>query len=297
MPPPYSGCEPEGPSDLRAIQAPMTLSHADILRIMEEEGIRPSRALGQNFVGDPNTVRRIARLAEVGPESRVVEIGAGLGSLTLALAETGATVVAVEKDRYLLTVLSRIVADAPAVTVVSGDALSLDWDSMLVPGEWALVANLPYNIAVPLVVTVLEEVPQIVRMLVMVQREVGERLAARPGDEAFGAVSVKVAYWARARVAGRVPASVFVPRPNVESVLVSLERRAEVAVPPGVAAYRSICRLVNAGFTSRRKMLRRALAGMCRAPDFEQAGIEPSARAEELSIEDWGRLAGAVGEW
>ena len=272
----------------------MTHSRSAIIRIMEEEGLRPSRALGQNFVGDPNTVRRIARLAEVGPDSRVVEVGAGLGSLTLALAETGATVVAIEKDRHLVPVLSRLVRDVPAVTVIEADAMSLDWEALLAPGRWVLVANLPYNVATPLVVTVLERVPRIVRMLVMVQREVGLRLAARPGDDAYGAVSVKVSYWAHARVAGPVPAAVFVPRPNVESVLVSVERLSDVAVSPDVASYPSICRLVNAGFAVRRKMLRRALGELCTLATFEDAGIDPTSRAEELGVEDWGRLAAAA---
>ena len=150
--------------------------------LLTSRGLAPRRDLGQNFVADPNTVRRIAHLAAVGPGDRVVEVGAGLGSLTLALAETGATVVAVEVDRGLVAVLREVVADLAAVTVVEADAMTLDWSQLLGDeGGWVLVANLPYNVATPLVADLLDGVPQIARMLVMVQREVGERLVAAPG--------------------------------------------------------------------------------------------------------------------
>ena len=178
-------------------------------------------------MADPNTVRRIARLAEVGPGDRVVEIGPGLGSLTLALAETGADVTAVELDRHLLPALREVV-EPHGVRIVHGDALRLDWDDVLGPPDparpWALVANLPYNVATPLVLDLLAGVPAIARMLVMVQREVGERLAAGPGDKAYGIPSVKVAYRADAEVVGRVPPTVFVPPPRVESALVRITR-------------------------------------------------------------------------
>ena len=267
----------------------MTLSGADVRRLLDQHGLAPSRARGQNFVVDPNTVRRIARLAGVGPGDRVVEIGAGLGSLTLALAETGAAVTAIEVDGRLVPVL-RSVVEPVGVSVVQGDALRLDWGGLLGDELWALVANLPYNVATPLVADLLDGVPAIRRMLVMVQREVGERLAAGPGDDAYGAVSVKVAYWARAKVVGKVPATVFHPVPNVESALVRIERRAEPAV--GADVDRAwLFRLVSAGFGQRRKMLRRSLAALVPAEAFEVAGIRPQARPEELSVEDWGRLA------
>lgn len=254
--------------------------------------MRPSRALGQNFVVDPNTVRRIARLAEVGPGDRVVEIGAGLGSLTLALAETGASVTAVELDHGLATVL-RLVVPA-GVRVVEADALDVDWDALLgtIGSQWVLVANLPYNVATPLVATLLDEVPVIERMLVMVQREVAERLAAGPGTKAYGAVSVKVAYWAEAAVVGRVPATVFLPRPNVESALVRIRRRPRPAVSDVDPAW--LFTLVRAGFGQRRKMLRRSLADLVTPEAFDAAGIRPEARGEELSVDDWGRLARAA---
>jgi 16S rRNA (adenine1518-N6/adenine1519-N6)-dimethyltransferase len=250
--------------------------------------------LGQNFVADPNTVRRIARLAGVGPGSRVVEIGAGLGSLTLALAEAGASsVVAVEIDRYVVPVLRSVVASSPVVRVVEADALTLDWASVLDEGPWTLVANLPYNVATPLVLDLLDGVPAISSMLVMVQREVGERLAASVGSPANGAVSVKVAYWAVARVVGRVPPSVFVPEPRVESALVSISRRVDgPAVPSSEVAFDRLFEVVRAGFAHRRKMLRGTLGAVGIGPEqFAAAGVAPTARAEELSVEDWGRLA------
>jgi 16S rRNA (adenine1518-N6/adenine1519-N6)-dimethyltransferase len=267
----------------------VTLSGADVRRLLDTYGLAPSRARGQNFVVDPNTVRRIARLAGVGPGDRVVEIGAGLGSLTLALAETGASVTAIEVDSGLVPAL-RSVVEPVGVTVVEGDALRLDWASLLGGNGWILVANLPYNVATPLVADLLDGVPAIARMLVMVQREVAERLAAGPGDDAYGAVSVKVAYWATAKVVGRVPATVFHPVPNVESALVRIDRRPAPAVGPDVDP-EWLFRLVRAGFGQRRKMLRRSLAALVPAEAFVAAGIRPEARAEELGVEEWGRLA------
>jgi 16S rRNA (adenine1518-N6/adenine1519-N6)-dimethyltransferase len=270
----------------------VTLSPRQVRDLLAEHGLSPSRALGQNFVADPNTVRRIARLAEVGEGDQVVEIGPGLGSLTVALAETGARVTAVELDRHLLPAL-RSVVEPLGVQVVQGDAMRLDWDDLLtssgVPGRpWALVANLPYNVATPLVLDLLAGVPAIEHMLVMVQREVAERLAAGPGSKAYGIPSVKVAYRARAEVVGRVPRTVFIPAPRVDSALVRLRR---LPSPPVDADPDRLFALVEAGFGQRRKMLRRSLAGLVDAAGFERAGVRPDARAEELDLDGWARLA------
>jgi 16S rRNA (adenine1518-N6/adenine1519-N6)-dimethyltransferase len=271
--------------------------------LLDEVGRHPSRSLGQNFVVDPNTVLRIARLAGVGDGDRVVEVGAGLGSLTLALAATGASVLAIEIDTHLVPLLRRVVEPA-GVEVVEGNALTIDWDVLLrshdslppaervsQPPTWALVANLPYNVATPLVVTILEEVPEISKMLVMVQREVGERLIGAPGTRARGAVTVKVEWFAQASIVGSVSREVFLPRPNVDSVLVAIERRAAPAVDPGEVPYAELMALVQAGFAQRRKMLRGALAGRVSPQAFAAAGVAPEARAEMLDIEAWGRLA------
>ena len=274
----------------------MTLGPRQVRELLVQHGLSPSRALGQNFVADPNTVRRIARLAEVGDGDQVIEIGPGLGSLTVALAETGARVTAVELDRRLLAPL-RSVVEPLGVRVVHGDALRLDWDELLgsagAPGQpWVLVANLPYNVATPLVLDLLAGVPAIERMLVMVQREVAERLAARPGDKAYGIPSVKVAYRAEADVVGRVPPTVFIPPPRVESALVRLRR---LPAPAVEADPDRLFRLVEAGFGQRRKMLRRSLAGLVDAAGFARADVRPEARAEELDLRDWARLARLAG--
>ncbi|HET9560394.1 MAG TPA: 16S rRNA (adenine(1518)-N(6)/adenine(1519)-N(6))-dimethyltransferase RsmA, partial [Actinomycetota bacterium] len=211
----------------------MTHSPSAIRALLAEHGLEASRALGQNFVADANIVRKIVRLAGVGPGDRVVEVGAGLGSLTLALLEVGAEVTAIEVDKHLAPVL-RSVVEPEGATVVEADAMQLDWAALLGPPDparpWSMVANLPYNIATPLVLDLLERVPAIERMLVMVQREVGERLAAGPGSKIYGIPSVKVAYRASAEVVGRVPATVFIPTPRVESVLVRITRRPRPAV-------------------------------------------------------------------
>ena len=220
----------------------------------------------------------------------MVEIGAGLGSLTAALAGTGAEVTAVELDRRLAEVLRTEAAPA-AVRVVEGDALRLDWDAVLGAGRWVLVANLPYNVATPLVITLLESVPAIDRMVVMVQKEVGERMAAAAGEDAYGAVSVKVAYWAEAQLVGRVPPTVFIPRPKVDSALVAIRRRGQPAVDPSLVSYERLTAVVEAGFNQRRKMLRRSLAALVDPGAFSRARIAPTARAENLAVEDWGRLA------
>ncbi|HZB41050.1 MAG TPA: 16S rRNA (adenine(1518)-N(6)/adenine(1519)-N(6))-dimethyltransferase RsmA [Ilumatobacter sp.] len=268
----------------------LTLSRGRIHELLGESGLAPRRDLGQNFVADANTVRRIASLAGVGPGDRVLEIGAGLGSLTLALADTGAAVTALEVDAGIVAVLRDIVAERANVTVVEVDAMRADWESLLDAGErWTMVANLPYNVATPLVCDLLDGVPAIESMLIMVQREVAERLAAPPGSKQYGAVSVKVAYWAAARIVGHVPASVFVPRPNVESALVRIDRRQ----PPAVDR-EALFALVRTAFGQRRKMLRRSLAGAVDPAVFAAAGVSPEARPEQLAVDEWVRLVNAA---
>lgn len=272
----------------------MTLGRAQAAAQLDERGLTPRRALGQNFVVDANTVRRIARLAGVGPGTHVVEVGAGLGALTLALAETGAEVLAVEIDDHLIPILRENTAECDRVTVVHADAMRVDWHELLAGApSWTLVANLPYNVATPLIADLLDFVPEITSMLVMVQKEVGERLVAAPRAEAYGAVSVKVAYWATGSLVGIVPPSVFLPRPNVDSALVRIDRRPSPAVGPDVDR-EHLFALVRAGFGQRRKMLRRSLAGQVAAEAFERAHVDPTARAEELDIAAWGRLAKAA---
>jgi 16S rRNA (adenine1518-N6/adenine1519-N6)-dimethyltransferase len=267
---------------------------SELRAVLDRHGIRASKALGQHFLADPNTARRIIRYAGIAPGDDVVEIGPGAGSLTLALDAAGARVVALELDQHLLPVLHDVLGARP-VDVVHGDAMEVDWVHLLRRSpRWAMVSNLPYNVATPVVVRALECAPMIDRMLVMVQREVGERLAARVGTRAYGAVTVKVSYYADAKVVGVVPPTVFTPRPNVDSALVRLKRR-----PPPVTVDdpASMFDLVRAGFATRRKTLRNALGdvlGTQTVAVLEAAGIDPSRRAETLDLQDWAALAAAA---
>lgn len=276
----------------RVADAPALLSAADITDLLARHGLRPSRALGQNFLADPNTARRIVRLAELPGAEPVVEVGPGLGSLTLALCGAGHTVRAIELDRHIEPALREVV-DGCAVDIVPGDALSIDWDAQLADApRWAMVANLPYNVATPVVVRALETSSTIDRYLVMVQREVGERLAAGPGSKTYGAVSVKVAYYGAAKVVGIVPPSVFVPKPHVDSALVRIERH--TAPPVAVPDVGRLFELVRAGFATRRKSLRQSLRpalGDRTDSVLARAGIDPMTRAEALALGDWATLA------
>ena len=254
---------------------------------MKANGLTPSRALGQNFVVDANTVRRIARLADVGPGDQVLEIGAGLGSLTMALAETGATVRALEIDRYLIDPL-RSVVEPLGVSVHHANALDADYMEILQNSPAVVVANLPYNVATPVVLHLLESQP-----LVMVQKEAGERLAAHAHDEAYGAVSLRVQYFADAKIVGKVPPSVFVPRPNVDSVLVSLVRRDHVRGDPDLVSEDELFRVIRTAFGQRRKMLRRSLSEWTTDGVFERAGVAETRRPEELTLEEFAALAAA----
>jgi 16S rRNA (adenine1518-N6/adenine1519-N6)-dimethyltransferase len=266
--------------------------------LAERHGVVPSKALGQNFLIDPNVARAIVRDAGVGSGERVIEIGAGFGSLTLALAAAGAEVIAVEFDHGVVPALREVAEGAPGVRVVQADAMRLDWSGVLGAGgePWTLCANLPYNIAAPLVLDVLQGVVRVRRMVVMVQREVGERLVARPGDEAYGAVSVRVAYRASASLVRRVGRDVFWPRPNVDSVVVRLDRLAE---PPVTVDEALLWRVVEGAFAQRRKTMRNAIRRLgLDADDADDvlvaAGVDARSRPEELSLEEFGRVASAL---
>ena len=225
---------------------------------------------------------------------RVVEVGAGLGSLTVPLAETGAEVLAIEVDRGLSRALAEVVGSYPNVRIDVSDAMRTDWATALGTERWSMVSNLPYNVSVPLLLDQLETAP-IDRYVVMVQREVGDRLVARPGEEAYGAVSVRVAYRADARVLRRVPADVFWPRPKVDSVLVRLDPRPPTVVEdPG-----ALFAVVDEGFAERRKTMANALRRLGR--DAEDAAeilrsidLDPGVRAERLGLDEFARIAGAM---
>jgi 16S rRNA (adenine1518-N6/adenine1519-N6)-dimethyltransferase len=258
-------------------------------------GVRPRKALGQHFLVDPNLARSIVRWAGVGPGDRVLEIGAGLGSLTVELARLAGRVLAVEVDRAAASALREITRDQGNVDVLESDALALDWPSPLEKGRWKMVSNLPYNVAVPVVMDLLQVAPEVDELTVMVQREVGERLVAAPGDDQYGAVSVRVAYHAEGRRIRRVPPSVFWPEPNVESVIVRLVRRP----PPVATAPEELFRVVDQGFAQRRKTMRNALIrlGLDRPAALaalEACGVGPNVRAEELGLAQFACLAEAI---
>lgn len=255
--------------------------------------MRPTKALGQHFLIDPNLARAIVADAGIGPDDRVVEVGAGFGSLTVALAATGADVLAVEFDRGLVAALGEVVGDRPGVRILHADAMHIDWPATLGEGDWIVCANLPYNLATPLVLDLLGGVPAIRRLVVMVQREVGERLIASPGDAGYGAVSVRVAYRAAGAIVRRVPPEVFWPRPKVDSVVVRLDR---LEAPPVEVDEAALWPVIEAGFAERRKTMRNALRRM--GLSLEEAGdvlaacgVSPAARAEQLDLATFGCLA------
>jgi 16S rRNA (adenine1518-N6/adenine1519-N6)-dimethyltransferase len=271
------------------------LGPAQIRDLADLLGIQPTKKLGQNFVIDANTVRRIVKSAGVTAGETVVEVGPGLGSLTLGLLEAGASVVAVEIDRRLAEQLPITVAEmAPdaVLTVITEDALKV---TELPGAPTVFVANLPYNVSVPVLLHFLEHFPSIERGLVMVQAEVGERVAAGPGSKVYGAPSVKSAWYGAFSTAGKVSRQVFWPVPNVDSILVRFERHEQ----PGTEAERlATFALVDAAFQQRRKMLRQALAPVlgdsaAATARLEAAGIAPTARGEELTVADFLALARA----
>ena len=254
--------------------------------------IAPHRSLGQHFVVDPGTVREIAAISGAGSADHVLEIGAGLGSLTLALAETGAAVRAVEVDTRCVAAL-RHVLDRTDVEIVEGDARHLDFDAVLAGSQrWMLVANLPYNIATPLVLDLLRDVPAIETMVVMVQRETAERLAAPAGSRVRGIPSVLVERRATARVVANYGPAVFDPEPEVESAVVRIDR-----LPVGartrltVESENRFEHLLRTGFGQRRKMLRRSLSGLVGPDGFESAGVDPTTRPEAVTLQQWIDLA------
>ena len=284
------------------------LGPAEIRGIAGRLGVRPSKRLGQNFVVDPGTVRRIVTLAQVGPDDVVLEVGPGFGSLTLGLLGAARQVVAVEVDPVLAAELPRTVAArapdlAPRLTVVTADAVRVAPADLPggpgLPGEAAtvLAANLPYNVAVPVVLHLLATLPSLARGLVMVQAEVADRMTAPPGSRVYGVPSVKLAWFASARRAGPVPRTVFWPVPNVDSGLVAFTRRP----PPEPDVPREkVFAVVDAAFAQRRKTLRAALARWAGGPDaaervLREAGVDPGARGEALAVADFTRIARCAG--
>ncbi|MGC3859522.1 16S rRNA (adenine(1518)-N(6)/adenine(1519)-N(6))-dimethyltransferase RsmA [Micromonospora chersina] len=277
------------------------LGPAEIRELAARLGVSPTKKLGQNFVHDPNTVRRIVTTAGLAPDDVALEVGPGLGSLTLALLPVAAHVHAVELDPALAAALPETAArfagpDAARLTVHPGDALRVTAGDLADPAPTALVANLPYNVAVPVVLHLLAELPTLRHGLVMVQKEVADRLVAGPGSKVYGIPSVKLAWYARSRAAGKVPPNVFWPVPNVDSGLVAFTRRE----PPRADVPRqAVFAVVDAAFAQRRKTLRAALAGWAGGADraaaaLTAAGVDPGARGESLTVEQFAAIAASA---
>jgi 16S rRNA (adenine1518-N6/adenine1519-N6)-dimethyltransferase len=273
------------------------LGPAEVRDLAARLAVRPTKSLGQNFLHDANTIRRIVRTADLAADDVVLEVGPGLGSLTLGLLPAAKAVLAVEIDPVLAaalpsTVDSRLPAYADRLTVLTADALALA--AVPDPQPTALVANLPYNVAVPVVLELLARLPSLRHGLVMVQAEVADRLTAPPGSKVYGVPSVKLAWYAEARRAGPVPRAVFWPVPNVGSGLVAFTRRE----PPTGAQRAAVFAVVDAAFAQRRKTLRAALAGWAGSPAraeeiLRAAGVDPGARGEAVDVTAFARIAAA----
>ncbi len=276
------------------------LDGRSIRTLADELGLRPSKQRGQNFVTDPNTVRRIVALAGVGPDDVVIEVGPGIGSLTLGLLEAGARVIAVEIEpalaaRLTRTVAARLPGAEDRLDVIEADALRIS--ELPDPAPTKVVANLPYNVSVPVLLHLAETFPSWTTALVMVQLEVADRLVAPPGSKTYGVPSAKLAWWASAQRVGTVPPTVFWPVPNVDSGLVALTRREP---PVTTVTRKQVFAVIDAAFNQRRKMLRAALAGTvgssaAAADVLVAAGVDPQARGETLRIGDFARIAEALG--
>ena len=274
------------------------LGAADIRRIADQAGIHPTKRLGQNFVIDPGTVCRIVRLAEVKPGQSVLEVGPGLGSLTLGLLEAGCLVTADEIDSGLArrlpqTVSERMPEALDRLTVINRDALTLTPQLAGEAGRTAdltLVANLPYNVATPIILTLLARFANLNRFLVMVQKEVADRLTAGPGSKVYGAPSLKLAWYGRAAQAGRIGRHVFWPAPNVDSALVSFVRNEEGHIGEDERTRIRVFALIDAAFGQRRKTLHAALKGLVPPEAFKAAGIDPSRRGETMTIAEFAAL-------
>ncbi|MBB5828870.1 16S rRNA (adenine1518-N6/adenine1519-N6)-dimethyltransferase [Micromonospora carbonacea subsp. aurantiaca] len=280
---------------------PGLLGPAEIRDLAARLGVSPTKKLGQNFVHDPNTVRRIVAAAALTADDVALEVGPGLGSLTLALLPAAAHTHAVEIDPTLAAALPQTAARhagpyADRLTVHRADALRVTAAELADPAPTALVANLPYNVAVPVVLHLLAALPSLRHGLVMVQKEVADRLVAGPGSKVYGIPSVKLAWHAHARAAGRVPPNVFWPVPNVDSGLVAFTRRE----PPRPEVPRErVFAVVDAAFAQRRKTLRAALAGWAGGPDraaaaLVAAGVDPGARGESLTVEQFAAVAASA---
>lgn len=266
----------------------MSLTRTEVKNLLLKYEIHPKKSLGQNFVVEPNTIRQIIKLADLDPADFVIEVGSGLGSLTLALLESCEHVTAVEVDDVLVKILKETTGDQTGnkLRIIHADVMTLDLKQVLEErsNHWNLVANLPYNIAVPMICDFLEKAPLISKMTVMVQREVAERMIAKVGDKAYGLPSVKIEYFAEAKIIADIPPTVFIPKPRVESSIVQIVRRDNPIISED---YEILFSLIKSAFRHRRKMLRSSLKGILSTDDFTATEIDPTKRAENLTLKEW----------
>ena len=266
----------------------MSLTRTEVKNLLLKYEIHPKKSLGQNFVVEPNTIRQIIKLADLDSADFVIEVGSGLGSLTLALLESCEHVTAVEVDDVLVKILKETTGDQTGnkLRIIHADVMTLDLKQVLEErsNHWNLVANLPYNIAVPMICDFLEKAPLISKMTVMVQREVAERMVAKAGEKAYGVPSVKIEYFAEAKIIADIPPTVFIPKPRVESSIVQIVRRDNPIISED---YEILFSLIKSAFRHRRKMLRSSLKGILSTDDFTATEIDPTKRAENLTLKEW----------
>ena len=270
----------------------MSLTRTEVKNLLLKYEIHPKKSLGQNFVVEPNTIRQIIKLADLDPEDFVLEVGSGLGSLTLALLESCKHVTAIEVDDVLVNILKETTGNQAEnkLRIIHADVMKLDLQQVLEQknSQWNLVANLPYNIAVPVICDFLESTSLISKMTVMVQREVAERMVAKVGEKAYGLPSVKIEYFAEAKIIADIPPTVFLPKPRVESSIVQIVRRKNTMISEN---YEVLFSLIKSAFRHRRKMLRSSLKGILSTDDFALTEIDPTKRAENLALKEWELLA------
>ena len=270
----------------------MSLTRTEVKNLLLKYEIHPKKSLGQNFVVEPNTIRQIIKLADLDPEDFVLEVGSGLGSLTLALLESCKHVTAIEVDDVLVNILKETTGNQAEnkLRIIHADVMELDLQQVLEQknSQWNLVANLPYNIAVPMICDFLESTSLISKMTVMVQREVAERMVAKVGEKAYGLPSVKIEYFAEAKIIADIPPTVFLPKPRVESSIVQIVRRKNTMISEN---YEVLFSLIKSAFRHRRKMLRSSLKGILSTDDFALTEIDPTKRAENLVLKEWELLA------
>lgn len=270
----------------------MRLTRTYIKNLLTDSNLSPKKFYGQNYLCEPNIAEKIVRLAEVDQADNVLEIGPGVGSLTTVLCETGANLLAIEIDSDIIKLLEKVLKDSECISeisIINSDVRNVDWDQVLENKIWKVVANLPYNIATNLILDLLASRPELENYLVMVQKEVAERLVAKPGSRIYGIPSILASFWAELEIVSTISANVFYPKPNVTSALVKIKRKSNEDLNPEI--YLAVVSLVKAAFGKRRKQIHNSLSSYFDDHDFVDLSIEKTTRPENLELSDWLKLA------